>query len=54
MSGKGNIRFSDLFADTVGAFGIVWARAHYLKNGMSPQEFNLWCAVYYRQPVLAL
>lgn len=42
MQGSNNIHFSELFADTVRAHGIRWARNHYWASGMSLQEFSVW------------
>ena len=43
MQGKGSVRFSDLFADTVRAFGVVDSWAIYSRKGMSAREFRFWC-----------
>jgi hypothetical protein len=43
MSGSQNIRFSDLFADTVNTHGLRFARKHYvIKHGMQEWEFQFW------------
>ena len=42
MQGKGNVRFSDLFADTLNTYGYEWAKAYYLSHGMSEGEFSVW------------
>ena len=42
MHGTLSIHFSELFADTVNAHGIDWARAHYVKHGMTEWEFGFW------------
>jgi len=42
MSGKGNIRFSTLFAETLRKHGAVWARHYYTSRGMSAKEFGIW------------
>lgn len=43
MSGSGNIRFSELFADTVKKHGMGWARDFYCwTHGMAEWEFNFW------------
>lgn len=42
MSGKGQIRFSALFQDTLRRHGAVWARHYYTKRGMSAKEFGIW------------
>lgn len=40
------IRFSELFADTVKAHGVIWAHSHYCKKGkMAEWEFNFWLCV---------
>ena len=42
MNGKGSVRFSDLFADTLLTHGYDWAKAYYAEHGMSEGEFNTW------------
>ena len=42
MSGKGNVRFSELFADTVATHGVAWAVSYYSKHGMQCWEFLFW------------
>lgn len=43
MNGKGNVRFSELFADTVAAHGAEWAHRFYCgKHGMAYWEFRFW------------
>ena len=42
MSGKGNVRFSELFADTLLAHGYDWSKGYYLEHGMSENEFQVW------------
>ena len=43
MNGKGNIRFNELFADTVNCHGIVFAFDYYCgKHGMPVWEFIFW------------
>ena len=43
MNGKGQIRFSELFADTVNTHGLRFAWAYYVtKHGMQPWEFRFW------------
>ncbi len=42
MSGKGDVRFSELFASTVNTHGITWAWGHYAKKGMTQGEFRFW------------
>ena len=43
MSGAGDVRFSDLFHDTVCTHGVAWAWGAYRKAGMTRQEFRFWC-----------
>ena len=45
MNGKGNVRFSELFADAIAVHGVVWAANHYRKQGMKNWEFNFWLDV---------
>ncbi len=43
MTGAGDVRFSELFADTVIQHGIFWAWSYYvLKRGMPEWEFRFW------------
>lgn len=43
MNGSGNVRFSELFADTVSEHGECWAFGYYVcKHGMSEWEFAFW------------
>ena len=43
MNGKGNIRFNELFADTVNCHGIVFAFDYYCeKHNMPVWEFIFW------------
>jgi len=43
MNGKGNVRFSELFADTVSTHGLMFARKHYVtKHSMQEWEFQFW------------
>ena len=43
MSGKGNIRFSELFADTLAQHGAEWCFEYYcVKHGMEYWEFRFW------------
>ena len=43
MSGKGSIRFSELFADTVSAHGAEFGYNYYvLQHGMEYWEFRFW------------
>ena len=48
MSGNQNVRFSELFADTLFTHGVVWTQKYYTKRGMSRAEFGLWLAVVFR------
>ena len=43
MSGKDEVRFSELFKDTAKTHGVVWAWSYYKKRGMSQVEFRFWC-----------
>ena len=42
MQGKGDVRFAELFADTVAVHGLAWAAAHYAKRGMPIWECLFW------------
>lgn len=42
ISGRGQVRFSELFADTVSTHGAFWALAYYVKHGMTVDEFSFW------------
>jgi hypothetical protein len=42
MQGKGNVRFTDLFSDTVRTHGVRWAATYYCKRGLSISEFLFW------------
>jgi hypothetical protein len=42
MQGNQTIPFSELFADTVRAHGIKWARQYYWSHGMPLREFSIW------------
>ena len=42
MHGTGNVRFGDLFADTVAAHGASWAAGYYAKRGMALWECLFW------------
>lgn len=42
MSGKGSVRFSELFKDTVECHGILWSWQFYKTNGMPDWEFGFW------------
>lgn len=46
MQGCENIRFSELFADTIETHGIAWALQYYLGRGMSSREFRLWFRIW--------
>lgn len=46
MNGSGQIRFSDLFWNTMRTCGYRWTRAYYLKRGMSLEEFEFWLIRY--------
>lgn len=46
MSGKGNIRFGELFASTLQRHGVVFAEAHYVRRHRMPRwEFAVWLAI---------
>ena len=42
MTGKGNIRFSTLVADTIEAHGLAWAAAYYAKKGLPLWQFLIF------------
>lgn len=43
MNGSGQVRFSELFADTVSAHGTEWAYVYYCKQqGMPTWEWQFW------------
>lgn len=42
MRGSLQVRFSDLFADTVRTHGPVFAFCYYCKRGMPEWEFAFW------------
>lgn len=43
MHGTGNVRFSELFADTVSEHGIEWAYDYYVvKHKMAYWEWDFW------------
>lgn len=42
MRGSMAVRFSSLFADTIGAHGPAWAFNYYTSHGMTEQEFGVW------------
>lgn len=42
MNGSGNVRFSELFADTLMTHGTLWAWNYYRKHGMMLWEFRFW------------
>lgn len=45
LQGKGNVRFSELFANTVEVFGMEESMRFYTARGMSWNEFWLWMQV---------
>ena len=46
MHGTQQIRFSDLFRDTLNAFGEEFARYHYIrKHKMAEWEFAFWMKI---------
>jgi hypothetical protein len=46
MSGAGQIRFSELFADTVRTHGLAWSQQYYCgKHKMPAWEFEFWCVL---------
>lgn len=46
MHGNQNVRFSELFADTVATHGSEWAYNYYVrKHGMEYWEFRFWLTV---------
>lgn len=46
MSGKGDVRFSELVADTIKAHGLMWSYGYYVqRNGMKAWEFFLWAGI---------
>lgn len=54
MQGTIAVPFSELFADTVQAHGLKWARAEYRRCGMSDWEVDMWTAIYVRGRKAAL
>lgn len=48
-NGTVQIRFIELFSDTIKAHGTVWSWKHYSKKGMSRAEFRFWA----RQAILS-
>ena len=43
MNGNIQVKFSELFIDTVQAHGVRWAWSYYVdKHGMAPWEFRFW------------
>ena len=42
MQGKGSVRFSELFWDSIWNLGYTHCKRYYLSKGMSPQEFEFW------------
>ena len=49
MRGYLNVRFSELFADTLATHGVSWAAKYYKDRGMGPWEFLFWMRVVSRQ-----
>ena len=48
MNGKGQVRFSELFADTIKTHGMVFGFEYYVnKHGMQTWEFGLWFYIVY-------
>lgn len=45
MQGNREVRFSELFADTLQRFGVEWSEKYYIKRGMTRAEFGLWLRV---------
>ncbi len=45
MRGNLQVTFVQLFQDTVQTHGSKFARAYYMKRGMSAREFRLWMRV---------
>ncbi len=42
MSGKGNIRFSELVQDTIVEHGLAWAAAYYSAKGLPLWQFLIF------------
>lgn len=42
MKGSQNIRFAELFRDTLHTHGFEWALSYYKKRGMQAWEFVFW------------
>lgn len=42
MSGKGEVRFSDLVQDTIREHGLAWAAKHYAKKGLPLWQFLIF------------
>jgi hypothetical protein len=48
MQGSQDIRFIELFTDTLQSFGMEFASTYYMKHGMSRKEFRMWARIAYR------
>lgn len=49
LQGNGEIRFGELFVDTVNCHGIQWAHNFYcVKHGMQQWEFRFWSLYWLR------
>lgn len=47
MNGKGDVRFSDMFRETIRTHGFSYAHKHYVVRGkMSVWEWLFWCRHY--------
>lgn len=46
MSGRGNVRFSELFVSTFETHGLKWTRDYYTRRGMQEWEFKFWLHAY--------
>ena len=46
MNGSQSVRFSELFADTLCAHGVMWSFDYYTSHGMSELEFSLWFRIW--------
>lgn len=42
MNGRGQVRFTELFTDTIQTHGVVWGFQYYKKHGMQAWEFGFW------------
>lgn len=47
MKGSQNIRFAELFRDTVQTHGLQWAISYYKKHGMEAWELVFWLRACY-------